>query len=132
MARYTIGRILPIFHGDWDSTQTYDKLDIVLKDTISYVSLIDDNSTTPSENSANWQVVCRGATAAEVVEAIEGGQLQLGRLDVDYDFENNSTLKKNAVYSLENVLTKKSEKFSLLTDTFRELEYRIKSFLKKS
>lgn len=85
MARYTIGRILPIFQGDWDSTQTYDKLDIVLKDTISYVSLIDDNNTTPSESNSNWQVVCRGATAAEVVEAIEGGQLQIGRLDVDDD-----------------------------------------------
>lgn len=85
MARYTIGRILPIFQGDWDSTQIYDKLDIVLKDTISYVSLIDDNNTTPTENSANWQVVCRGATAEEVVESIEGGQLQLGRLDVDDD-----------------------------------------------
>lgn len=87
MARYTIGRILPIFQGSWDSTQSYDKLDIVLKDTISYVSLIDDNNTTPSENNANWQVVCRGATAEEVVEVIEGGQLQLGRLDVDDDIQ---------------------------------------------
>ena len=87
MARYTIGRILPIFQGSWDSTQSYDKLDIVLKDTISYVSLIDDNTTTPSESNSNWQVVCRGATAEEVVESIEGGQLQLGRLDVDDDIQ---------------------------------------------
>lgn len=87
MARYTIGRILPIFQGSWDSTQSYDKLDIVLKDTISYASLIDNNTTTPSENNANWQVVCRGATAEEVVESIEGGQLQLGRLDVDDDIQ---------------------------------------------
>ena len=87
MARYTIGRILPIFQGSWDSTQTYDKLDIVLKDTISYVSLIDDNNTTPSESNTNWQVVARGATAEEVVEVIEGGQLQLGRLDVDDDIQ---------------------------------------------
>ena len=87
MARYTIGRILPIFQGSWDSTQTYDKLDIVLKDTISFVSLIDDNNTTPSESNTNWQVVARGATAEEVVEVIEGGQLQLGRLDVDDDIQ---------------------------------------------
>ena len=66
------------------------------------------------------------------LDKLEGCYPDDVRLDVDYDFENNSTLKKNAVYSLENVLTKKSEKFSLLTDTFRELEYRIKSFLKKS
>lgn len=107
MARYTIGRILPIFHGDWDSTQTYDKLDIVLKDTISYVSLIDDNSTTPTENSANWQVVCRGATAAEVVEAIEGGQLQLGRLDVDYDIRASEIYANTIKLNGEDVATKK-------------------------
>lgn len=90
MARYVIGRILPIFQGSWDNTQSYDKLDIVLKDTISYASLIDNNTTTPSENSANWQIVCRGATAEEVAAAIEGGQLQLGRLDVDDDIQAGS------------------------------------------
>lgn len=71
MARYTIGRILPIFHGDWDSTQTYDKLDIVLKDTISYVSLIDNNTTTPSANSQNWQVVCKAASVDDVITALD-------------------------------------------------------------
>lgn len=102
MARYTIGRILPIFQGDWDSTQTYDKLDIVLKDTISYVSLIDDNNTTPTENSANWQVVCRGATAEEVVESIEGGQLQLGRLDVDDDIQAGAIYVNNVPVATTN------------------------------
>ena len=43
-------------------------------------------------------------------------------LDIDSDLGNNSALKKNTVYSLENVLSKKSEKFSLLTDTLIELE----------
>lgn len=71
MARYTIGRILPIFKGNWDSTQSYDKLDVVLKGITAYVSLIDNNTTTPSDNSANWRIVCRGATADEVMVELE-------------------------------------------------------------
>lgn len=71
MARYTIGRILPIFQGDWDSEQTYDKLDIVLYNNAeSYVSLIDNNSTEPSESNTNWQMVARGATATEIAEEL--------------------------------------------------------------
>lgn len=85
MARYTIGRILPIFQGNWDSTQSYDKLDIVLKGIVSYVSNVDNNTTEPTANNNSWQVVCRGATAEEVVAALEDGQLQVGRLDVAND-----------------------------------------------
>ncbi len=85
MARYTIGRILPIFQGSWVAGQSYDKLDIVLHGIISYVSNVDNNTTEPTENNNRWQEVCRGATAEEVVAALEGGQLQVGRLDVAND-----------------------------------------------
>ena len=54
MARYTIGRILPIFQGNWDSTQSYDKLDIVLKGIVSYVSNVDNNTSEPTANNNSW------------------------------------------------------------------------------
>ena len=34
-----IGRILPIFKGQWDSSTTYSKLDVVLQEGCSWVAL---------------------------------------------------------------------------------------------
>lgn len=60
MAQINIGRILPIFRGNWDSTTNYTKLDVVYYDNSSYVALADNTNTTP-RNSMPWQLLVKNA-----------------------------------------------------------------------
>ena len=48
MAEYKLGKICPIFKGNWSSNETYDRLDVVTHNLISYVSLVTDNESEPS------------------------------------------------------------------------------------
>lgn len=65
MAQINIGRILPIFKGNWVSTTKYTKLDVVYYNGSSYVALADNTNTTP-RNSMPWQLVAKNATWAEL------------------------------------------------------------------
>lgn len=50
-----IGRILPIFKGQWSSSSTYTKLDVVLQDGQSWVALRTNSNVQPTLNaSADW------------------------------------------------------------------------------
>ena len=80
MAEYKLGKICPIFRGNWSSYETYDRLDVVTHNLISYVSLVTDNESEPSLSNQNWQVVAKGATTQEVITALRGSNLQLGEL----------------------------------------------------
>lgn len=80
MAEYKLGKICPIFRGNWSSYETYDRLDVVTHNLISYVSLVTDNESEPSLNNNTWQVVAKGATTQEVITALRGSNLQLGEL----------------------------------------------------
>lgn len=56
MAVYNIGRILPIFRGNWTSLTEYDKLDIVYYNGNSYVATGSSKGVLPTNNSY-WQII---------------------------------------------------------------------------
>lgn len=59
MANVTsLGRVQPLFKGDYNNLIAYDKLDVVLYNGNSYVSKIDLNTGhTPANNPSYWQLV---------------------------------------------------------------------------
>lgn len=61
MAAINIGRILPIFKGTYNSSTTYNKLDVVMYNGSSYVA----NSTTTNvlpTNTTNWTCIAKSAS----------------------------------------------------------------------
>lgn len=53
-----IGRILPIFKGQWDSSTTYSKLDVVLQDGSSWVALRANTNVEPNiSHDSDWLMV---------------------------------------------------------------------------
>ena len=53
-----IGRILPIFKGEWDSSTTYTKLDVVYQGGSSWVARRANTNVEPSEtNDSDWLMV---------------------------------------------------------------------------
>ena len=60
MAQITIGRILPIFKGDWSSSVTYTKLDIVYYNGSSYVAKQTSTGQEPVLPSDYWMMVAKG------------------------------------------------------------------------
>ena len=53
-----IGRILPIFKGQWDSSTTYSKLDVVLKEGCSWVALRANTNVEPNlSHDSDWLMV---------------------------------------------------------------------------
>lgn len=58
-----IGRVVPVYKGDWDATVQYAKLDVVYQDSSksSYVALKDNKNVDPSTDNThtNWGVLSR-------------------------------------------------------------------------
>lgn len=62
MALINIGRILPLFKGDWNDTAVYSKLDIVFYGGSSWVALYENSGEVPDTSSTNWQMVAKGGS----------------------------------------------------------------------
>ena len=103
MAEYKLGKICPIFRGNWSSNETYDRLDVVTHNLISYVSLVTDNESEPSLSNQNWQVVAKGATTQDVIAALRGSNLQLGELVAQSIEADEITVNGNDVATQEYV-----------------------------
>ena len=64
-----IGRILPIFKGDWDSATTYTKLDVVYQGGSSWVAIRGNTNVEPSEiNSSDWLMIASKGSWANFTE----------------------------------------------------------------
>ena len=59
MAQINIGRILPIFKGDWNSNAIYSKLDVVLYSGSSWVALAENSGEVPDTSAVDWEMVAR-------------------------------------------------------------------------
>ena len=62
MAQINIGRILPIFKGDWDNSTTYSKLDVVLYNGCSWVATAENSGETPDTSANDWIMVAKGGS----------------------------------------------------------------------
>ncbi len=58
MAEYNLGKVIPNYRGRYDKKETYEDLDVVLFENKTYISLVNNNKETPSEESTKWRLLC--------------------------------------------------------------------------
>lgn len=94
MAQINLGRILPIFLGEWDGQTQYTKLDITYHDGSSYVAKIDNKNANPSENPDVWQLMAAGGHWAtmtdeekqEIIDALGTDLIDLSFEDGEHEY----------------------------------------------
>lgn len=89
MAQITIGRILPIFKGDWDSGTTYTKLDIVYYDGSSYVAKTQNTNQVPT-NTFYWQIVAKASTWTDFTDAEKEALIEAIIAEIEEDINELS------------------------------------------
>ena len=95
MSIYNLGRVLPIFTGEYDNNKTYNNLDVVLYNGSSYVALNQTQANLPTDTN-HWAIVAlAGTIAPEQVEyiqeqVIEYVQSQGYVIDSDYTHTDNN------------------------------------------
>ena len=74
-----LGRVVPLFRGVYNPEieDGYEVLDMVYTDGATWVSLIDNPTDTPSDESNQWQVVCRAMINDEQIQEIEDAVLEI-------------------------------------------------------
>ena len=58
MAEYNIGKVIPQFKGRYNNKETYEDLDVVAHENKTFISLVNGNKETPSEDSSKWRLLC--------------------------------------------------------------------------
>ena len=53
---YEIGKVIPNYKGRWKET-IYEDLDVVAFEGKTYISLVNNNSEKPSEESTKWRIL---------------------------------------------------------------------------
>ena len=80
MSIYNLGRVLPIFRGEYDPTATYENLDVVLYNGSSYVALNTTTNNLPTDET-HWAIVAQAGTLSpdqiasieqQVIEYVQG------------------------------------------------------------
>lgn len=57
MAEYNLGKVIPQFKGRYDKKETYEDLDVVAHENKTFISLVNNNKETPSEESTKWKLI---------------------------------------------------------------------------
>ena len=57
MAEYNLGKVIPQFKGRYNNKETYEDLDVVAHEGKTYISLVNGNKETPSEESTKWKLI---------------------------------------------------------------------------
>ena len=59
MAEYNLGKVIPQFKGRYNEKETqYEDLDVVAHENKTFISLVNNNKETPSEESTKWRLLC--------------------------------------------------------------------------
>lgn len=85
MAEVIIGRILPMFKGNWNERNTYQKLDIVFYNGSSYVSQYSNNTNNNPSSSDRWQVMATGPDIEETLREFNKRFGYVESIDVETD-----------------------------------------------
>lgn len=87
MANYNLGRVLPIFRGEYEVGTTYNKLDVVyVEGHGSYVAKTTLSSVQPETHPDQWQIIAKDITSQEVEQL----------------FNENEEIRNQAVQNLIN------------------------------
>lgn len=55
---FNIGKAIPTYRGRYKSGGNFEDLDIVAHNNGTWVSLVNNNTTEPSEDNTKWRLVC--------------------------------------------------------------------------
>lgn len=58
MATFDIGQVIPNYRGRYNNTESYSDLDVVAHENKTFISLVNNNKETPSEESTKWRLLC--------------------------------------------------------------------------
>ncbi len=121
MAEYNLGKVIPNYRGRYDKKETYEDLDVVAHENKTFISLVNNNKETPSEESTKWRLLCDSTnnqllennlgTFAAALELI-GQRLQQLSEKVDEnkrDIFEMSTLTRDSLNSAAFVRSKLQE-----------------------
>ena len=130
MATYNLGRILPVFRGEYQSSVTYNKLDVVYVESRgSYVSQENKNTEEPGTGD-KWVLLSKDVTNSAAWEAFEQAEAQRENLvntmvstaesDVE-DLISESTIKiNNTVSGAESEMVQIGQEWDTLKDEMEQ------------
>lgn len=55
---HNIGKVIMQYRGRYNSSETYEDLDVVAHENKTFISLVNNNKETPSEESTKWRLLC--------------------------------------------------------------------------
>lgn len=64
---YNLGKVIMQYRGRYNSAETYEDLDVVAHEGKTYISLVNNNKETPSEESTKWRLLC-DSTSNQLLE----------------------------------------------------------------
>lgn len=84
MAKTVVGRNLPLYKEEYNSTTTYDRYDVVLYDGSSYVSRLPNNQGNAITNTNYWQLLAkRGEFTAQQLEDFKASVVAESKTEMD-------------------------------------------------
>lgn len=118
MAEYNIGKVIPQYKGRYNNKETYEDLDVVAHENKTFISLVNNNKETPSEESTKWKLILESPISQNDMNNINLGFTMVGaRLEeisnkVDEnkrDIFEMSTLTRDSLNSAAFVRSKLQE-----------------------
>lgn len=65
MATYYLGRVVPIWRGIWDPQINYEKMDVVLWKSNSWIAIESNINSEPTDSNSDWLCVARGSNYSD-------------------------------------------------------------------
>lgn len=78
MAEYNLGKVIPQFKGRYDKKETYEDLDVVAHENKTFISLVNNNKETPSEESTKWRIILESPISQNDMNNINLGFNMIG------------------------------------------------------
>ena len=78
MAEYNLGKVIPQFKGRYDKKETYEDLDVVAHENKTFISLVNNNKETPSEESTKWRIILESPISQNDMNNINLGFTMVG------------------------------------------------------
>lgn len=119
MTEQIIGKVMMTFKGDYDTTKQYNFLDTVEYNGSSFVCKANGTHDTPSENSANWQLLAKagrdGKDGKDGAPGRDGTEVDLSGYATKEAVEQAQTTADNA-YKASSDNTKSISQLSTRVD----------------
>lgn len=75
---YNIGKVIPQYKGRYNNKETYEDLDVVAHENKTFISLVNNNKETPSEESTKWKLILESPISMNDMNNINLGFTMVG------------------------------------------------------